>query len=182
MLAHEGHLEIIGTKQNLRTKMWGPRVEKDVEKFVKTCHGSQITARANAPEPIRNTTLAMGPWQDLAYFLGPFPSGESVLVVMDYYNRYYEYAIMKSTTAEKTVAAMREMFARHGLPVTLYSDNGPQFISQTFSEFMEKMGVRHHRVTPKWPQANGEVERQNQSLGKRIKLPMPKGKTGKMKF
>ena len=33
---------------------------------------------------------------------------------------------------------------------------------------MEQCGIRHHRVSAKWLQANGEVERQNSSLLKRL--------------
>ena len=35
---------------------------------------------------------------------------------------------------------------------------------------MQYQGIRHHRVTAKWPQGNGEVERQNRSLLKRIQI------------
>jgi hypothetical protein len=101
------------------------------------------------------------------------------MVVIDYYSRYYEYKIMKSTTAEKTVEALREIFARHGLPSTISSDNGPQFQSDIFRDFMETMGIVHHRVTPRWPQANGEVERQNRSLVKRMKIAQAEGKNWK---
>ena len=177
-LAHEGHLGIVGTKQNLRSKVWWPGCEKDAEKFVKTCHGCQLTSRSDPPEPIRSTKLPTGPWVDVAVdFLGPLPTGESILVVVDYYSRYYEYAVMKSTTAERTVQALAEIFARHGLPATLYSDNGPQFISETFAQYMRAMGIHHHKVTPKWPQANGEVERQNQSIEKRMRIAHAEGKS-----
>ena len=129
------------------------------------------------PEPIRSTKLPTGPWVDVAVdVLGPLPTGESILVVVDYYSRYHEYAVMKSTTAERTVQALAEIFARHGLPVTLYSDNGPQFISETFAQYMRAMGIHHHKETPKWPQANGEVERQNQSIEKRIRIAHAEGK------
>ena len=52
------------------------------------------------------------------------------------------------------------MFAIHSLPESLKSDNGPQFLAAGFAEYMEQQGIRHHRVTAKWPQANGKVERQ----------------------
>jgi len=36
-----------------------------------------------------------GPWQDVAIdVLGPLPSGESLLVVVDYYSRFFEVVIM----------------------------------------------------------------------------------------
>ena len=106
-LAHEGHLGIVGTKQNLRSKVWWPGCERDAEIFVKTYHGCQLTIRSDPPEPIRSTKLPTGPWVDVAVeFLGPLPTGESILVVVDYYSRYYEYAVMKSTTPERTVQAL----------------------------------------------------------------------------
>lgn len=169
-LAHEGHLGIVGTKQNLRSRVWWPGIDRETEKFCRHCHGCQITSRPDPPEPIRSTDLPTGPWEDLATdFLGPFPSGESILVIVDYYSRYYEYKVMRSTTTEKTIEVFQEVFARHGLPASVSSDNGPQFRSQ-FSDFLEKLGIVHHRVTPRWPRANGEVERQNQSIMKRIRI------------
>ena len=89
---------------------------------------------------------------------------------MDYYSRYYDIDIMRSTVASKVISSLVEIFARHGLPESLTSDNGPQFVAKAFTGYMEQQGSRHHRVTAKWPQANGEVERQNSSLLKRLQI------------
>ena len=110
--------------------------------------------------------MPAGPWRDLAIdLLGPLTTDESILVVVDYYSCYYEIDIMRSTVASKVISSLEEIFARHGLPESLTSDNGPQV-----REYMEQQGIRHHRVTAKWPQANGEVERQNSSLLKRLQI------------
>ena len=63
-LAHEGHFGIVNTKQRLRSKVWWPGMEKEAEKHCKSCHGCQLVARADPPEPIRSTSLPPGPWQD----------------------------------------------------------------------------------------------------------------------
>ena len=102
--------------------------------------------------------------------LGPLPTGESILVAVDYYSRYYEIDIMRSTVASKVITSLEEIFARHGLPESLTSDNGPQFVATEFAEYMEQQGIRHYRVTAKWPQANGEVEPQSSLLLKRLQL------------
>ena len=81
--------------------------------------------------------------------LGPLPTGESILVVVDYYSRYYEIDIMRSTVASEVISSLEEIFARHGLPESLTSDNGPQFVATEFTEYMEQKGIRHHRVTAK---------------------------------
>lgn len=176
-LAHEGHPGIVGTKQNLRTRVWWPGLDKDAEKYVKTCHGCQLVSKADPPEPIKSTVLPTEAWEHLAVdFLGPLPSGHSVLVVVDYYSRYYEIAIMKSTTTQKTIHALHMIFARHGLPLSIRSDNGPQFSSDAFAEYMKSIGAKHVQVTPKWAQANGEVERQNASLLKRMKIAQAEGR------
>ncbi|GCB70639.1 hypothetical protein scyTo_0008628 [Scyliorhinus torazame] len=69
-----------------------------------------------------NSTAGMaGPWEDEEVdFLGPLLSGESVLVVTDYYSRYYDHVAMKFTT-EKMVSALIEIFAslQRGPEVTL---------------------------------------------------------------
>ncbi|CAH3014663.1 unnamed protein product [Porites evermanni] len=43
-----------------------------------------------------------GPWQNCAAdILGPLPSGENLLVIVDYYSRYFEVVILRSTTSTK---------------------------------------------------------------------------------
>ena len=128
-------------------------------------------SRPSPPEPIRSTAMPTGPWRDLAVdLLGPLTTGESILVVVDYYSCYYEIDIMTSTVAFKVISSLEEIFARHGLPKSLTSDNRPQFVATEVTEYMEQQGIRHHRVTAKWPQTNGEVERQNSSLLKRLQI------------
>ena len=60
-----------------------------------------------------------------------------ILVVIDYYSRYYEIEVMKSTTTSKVIERLVEIFSRHGLPESLTSDNGPQFISSEFKVYMD---------------------------------------------
>ena len=44
-LAHEGHLGTVGTKQNLKSKLFWPGMDKQVKRFCKSCHGCQITSK-----------------------------------------------------------------------------------------------------------------------------------------
>ena len=110
------------------------------------------------------TELPPGKWQDIAAdFMGPLPSGHYLLVVVDYYSRYYETKFMRKITTEKLIDALEDIFTIHGLPVTFTSDNGPQLTSDEFEEYLEYKGIEHRKVTPEWAEANGEVERQNLS-------------------
>jgi len=79
-LAHEGHLGIVATKQRLRSNVWWPGMDAEVERHCRACHGCQLVAKADAPEPIRSTPLPPCPWQDLAVdLMGPLPLGHSLL-------------------------------------------------------------------------------------------------------
>lgn len=179
-LAHQGHLGIVGTKQQLRTKVWWPHMDKDVEKYVKSCHGCQIVDGTTRSEPISPTPLPLGPWQDLAIdLMGPLPTNHYVLVVVDYYSRYYEIVVTKDISTENIIDSLEDMFSKHGLPCSITSDNGPQFISAQFAKYLEENGIQHRRVTPLHPAANGEVERQNRSLLKRIKIAHSESKDWK---
>ena len=114
-------------------------MEKDAEKHRKTCYGCHLVSRPSPPESIRSTALPTGPWRDLAIdLLGPFPTGESILVVVEYYSRYYEIDILRSTVASKVISSLEEIFARHSLPESLTSDNGPQFAAAEFTEYMKQ--------------------------------------------
>ena len=71
---------------------------------------------------------------------------------------------MKSTTASRTVEELRKLFAQHGLPEELVSDNGPKFIASEFDVFMRSNGVKHTKCAPYHPASNEQVERVVQIL------------------
>ncbi|XP_006816315.1 uncharacterized protein LOC102810204 [Saccoglossus kowalevskii] len=54
-------------------------------------------------------------------------------------------------------------------PGILKSDNGPPFNGEEFEKFASILGLRHRKVTPLWPRANGEVERFVKTFEKSIK-------------
>ena len=164
-LGHEGHQGMVKMKQRLRTKVWWPGIDKEAEKFCKTCHGCQVVSRPKNPKPLQMTELPKGPWQDIAIdFVGPLPSGDYIFAVTDFYNRYVEVSISKRNTAEVAISGLEKMFATHGLPCTVTSDNGPHFVAGTFETLLRNNGIEHRKTTPFWPQANDEIERQNRSL------------------
>ena len=51
-----------------------------------------------------------------------------------------------------------------GYPKRVCTDNGPQFIADKFSSYLQRYAIEHRRVTPHWPSANGEVERMNRTI------------------
>ena len=53
---------------------------------------------------------------------------------------------------------LKEIFAEHGIPQSIRSDNGPQFSSHLFKEFAEEWNFTHHTSSPTNPHSNGQAE------------------------
>ncbi|XP_078357457.1 uncharacterized protein LOC144642365 [Oculina patagonica] len=113
----------------------------------------------NKPEPLITTPLPDRPWQVVATDLFQL-KGIDYLIVIDYFSRYVEVAAMQKTTkSSEVIRALKSIFARHGTPEQVQSDNGPQFDSAEFSYFAKEWGFKHTTSSPRFPQSNGEVER-----------------------
>ena len=70
---------------------------------------------------------------------------------------------------------LSKIFVTYGLPLSLRTDNGPQFVSDHLKKYLEENGIEHRRTTPLWPHANGEIERQNRSILKRLRIALAEG-------
>ena len=96
-LAHGGHKGIVKTKNCFRAKVWWPKMDTAAEKLCRSCHGCQVVGELCAPEPMQSFEPPTGPWQDIAVdLMRPLPTGKSLLVVVDYYSRFYEVGILRS--------------------------------------------------------------------------------------
>ncbi|KAL3121300.1 hypothetical protein niasHT_008282 [Heterodera trifolii] len=110
------------------------------------------------------------PWQRLHIdFCGPF-FGKMWLITVDAKTKSPEVAMMKSTTTEATIEAIRKLIWTHGLPEQIVSDTGPQFTSKEFEEFCSKRGIERTLTAPYHPQSNGEAERFVQTFKKGMLL------------
>ena len=86
-----------------------------------------------------------------------------LLIVIDAHSKWIEAQPM-STTAAATVEQLRGMFAQHGIPETMVSDNGPLFTSDEFAQFCHENGIYRVLVTPYHPSSNGLAERAVQTI------------------
>ncbi|CAB3996481.1 Transposon Ty3-G Gag-Pol poly [Paramuricea clavata] len=169
-IAHEGHQGLVKTKQLLREKVWYPGIDKLAKHTVDTCLLCQANGPNSHQEPLRMTTLPPQPWHTVNIdFCGPFLGGSYLLVIIDAYSRFPEVEIVSSTSAKSTILKLERIFATHGIPKVLKSDNGPPFQSHEFSLYLKELGIKHKPSSPLWLQGNGQAENFMKPLVKAVK-------------
>ncbi|XP_055901924.1 uncharacterized protein K02A2.6-like [Eupeodes corollae] len=67
-----------------------------------------------------------------------------------------------------TINKLRDVFCRFGLVDTLVSDNGRQFISLDFQQFLANNGIKHILTAPGHPATNGQAENFVKTLKKSL--------------
>lgn len=177
-LGHVGHQGIEKTKALLREKIWYPEMDNKVKNMVENCVACQAVGPNNPPEPMRITPTATEPWQSLAIdFYGPIPQGgQYLLVVTDTYSKFPEVEIVKSTSAKACIPKLDRIFATHGIPSKIKTDNGPPFNGDDFKRYTATLGIEWKTSTPLWPQGNGNAESIMKPIGKLIKASSLEGK------
>lgn len=175
-LSHTGHPGKEKMKRRLRAAMWWPGLDSDVEKACRSCVECQIVGPVNKPEPLRIREMPSAPWVHLsADFLGPLPNGKYIFVLVDLYSRYVVAEFMNRTLSADVIRVLKQIFTKLGLPFVLTTDNAKNFSSQELKDYCVDYGIKLTHTTPYWPCANGEVERQNRSLLKVLKISQQQG-------
>ena len=171
-LAHESHSGITKTKELIRTKVWWPGMDREVEEYVKACHICQaVTPNGKERlEPLIIKPIPQRPFSTVHIDLfGPLESGKTLLGIVDELSRWPEVYILPGTKTKDVIDALDDTFGRFGNPDKVTSDNGPQFRSWEFKNFLEKNGIIQHLTTPYYPQGNSTVERFFRNLKKFVK-------------
>ena len=127
--------------------------------MAKTCESCQATKNLPAKAPLYHWACD---------FAGPL-LGKMFQIAVDAHSKWPEIAIMTTTTTTKTITALREIFSQNGIPRQIVSDNGPQFMSGEFSQFMSANRIEHIRSSPYHQASNGATERLVQTLKRALK-------------
>ena len=167
---HETHPGVSRIKTLARAYLWWPSMEAEIEQLVRTCSACQESRSAPPAAPLHPWNWHTEPWSRLHIdFAGPF-MGKMFLVLVDAHSKWMDVVIMPQITATQTIEKLRSIFAIHGLPKKVVSDNGPTFTSQEFSEFMSSNGIVHVKSAPYHPSSNGLAERAVRSFKQGLKL------------
>ena len=154
---HQGHQGFQKCRLRTSTSVWWLGITRHLEKFIKECPTCQQTLPPQR-EPLLPTPLPDYPWEKLATDLFHH-NGTNYVLLVDYFSRYVEVQKLSNTTSAGVIAFLKAMFSRHGIPMTLMSDNGPQFSSKEFQDFSSTYHFNHITSSSHFPQSNGLAER-----------------------
>jgi len=96
------------------------------------------------------------PQQDQVKFL---------IVVVDYFTKWIEAKPLTTITAQQVQQFVwKDIICRYGVPHTIITDNGRQFIDKELAKFYIGLGIKHITNSVEHPQTNGETEAANKVI------------------
>ena len=138
----------------------------DAKRYSKACVECQRMRKGGPAEaPIGVMPIHKVLFENLAVdIVGPFPRSHGFRYLLTYIclaSRYPEAISMKHATAQECAEALLDIF---GVPMSLLSDQGAQFMGMLMKRLCERLGIRQNRTTLYHPQSNGSVERLHGTL------------------
>ncbi len=174
-LAHEtplsGHLGINKTYQKIFTHFYWPGIRKDMVEFCKTCHTCQVVGKPNQtipkaplkPIPALKEPFSLG----LIYCVGPLPNtkkgNQYLLTIICTSTQFPEAIPLRNIKTKTIVQALTKYFTLVGLPKSIQSDQGSNFMSGIFQQVMHELQIKQYKLTAYHPESQGALQRFHQT-------------------
>lgn len=165
------HSGVGKTIARLREQLYWPGMSTLVRTYIGNCSICKETKAPNVVlrPPMGNSFVTNRTWQNLYIdLLGPYPRSKSgnthLIIVLDSFSKFVLLKPIRKATGALVVQYLElDVFLLFGVPKTIVSDNGVQFLSREFTGLLNKYGVNHITTAIYSPQANA-AERVNRSL------------------
>ena len=116
------------------------------------------------PVPLHPWEFPAQAWSRLHVDFAGLFRGKLFIVLVDAHSKWLEVAVVSSCSSLCAIKFLRNVFATHGIPDQLVSDNGSAFTSSEFKEFVNRNGIRHTTSAPYHPASNSLAERAVQTF------------------
>ena len=170
-LAHEGsHPGHSSMERRLRYHFYFHQMKAKVKNIHDKCVDCNIFTDIKLKEPQKSHKVPDQCWKKVATDLfGPMPSRNHVVVVQDLASRFPVAKLVSSTSADKVIPALSEIYDSYGNPEKQLSDNGPPFNSTAMEKFAKERDIKLEKIPPLHPSAN-PAETFMRPLGKTMKI------------
>ena len=154
---HRSHLGFESTLRKAKDVVYWPSIHNDIRVTVDQCQICQENKPAQQKEPMQSQPIAKSRWSIVSTDLFTYQSKDFIIVV-DNLTKFWEVEKLQETSAEETIDKLKAIFARHGIPNLVISDNGPQFVNKEFRKFQEEWDFKHYTSSPHHSEGNGTAE------------------------
>ena len=167
-----GHFGIQKTLELVSRSFWWPQLRAFVQDYVRTC---DTCCRTKIPwhRPygfLQPLPIPERPWQSICLdFITDLPCSkgfDAILTMVDRFTKMAHFLVCtKSITSEGILdLVMREVFQHHGLPYTIISDQGPQFVSKFLWHLLSLLHISCSLSSTYHPQIEDQAKHTNQTL------------------
>ena len=160
---------------NIKQHYWWEGIDEDVEKYVQSCRGCQLSkarlTKSEMTNAIRRTSSIFSVFSmDLIDMNSISSSYRYIMVLMDYYSSFLLLTNLRDKKASSILKALWNCFTLFGPPEALLSDRGPEFVNKLAKRFSEETGVQHVLTYAYRPQANGKNERSHAVIQNTLRI------------
>ncbi|GJV86091.1 reverse transcriptase domain-containing protein [Tanacetum coccineum] len=158
---------------DLKMLYWWPNIKAEIATYVSKC----LTCAMVKAEHQRPSGLLVQPdipewkWEKITMdFITKLPKTaagfDSIWVIVDRLTKSAHFLPMRETdsTEKLTRLYMKEIVARHGIPVSIISDRDSHFTSRVWQSLHKALGTQLNLSTAYHPQTDGQSERTIQTL------------------
>ena len=171
-----GHLGLEKTKERIMTCFYWPGMFHEIQEYCASCDICQRTAKQRSGEkvPMISPPIISEPFKKIAMdIVGPLSrtkkGNKYILTIVNEATTYPEAFPLKNIEAKTVATTLMELISGLGIPKTILTDQGTNFVSTLMKDLYKVFGIRGMKTSPYRLQTNGRVERFNGKLKSMLK-------------
>ena len=168
------HWNLLNESISQKSFRW-PHLDQDFEAVVAQCEACKIIAAIPTQAAHHPWQYASTLWERVCTDHGEWNKTD-FLAMVDAFTKWPEVKIVSSTTTQKTITVLSEISATHGFLRVLVLDNGSQFISTEYEDFLQCNEIIHYKLPPHHPSSNGLAENIVKNVKNHLKKDLPDSK------
>ena len=158
------------TSRIVRKRFTWPNIRKDIISMARSCMDCQRNkVGRNTITPLKPIHTPNARLTHLHLDLvGPLPSSNGYTYLLTINDRFTKFPVampLRDITTETIIDAfLQGWISFFGTPLIVTTDQGPQFMSNLFQNFLRLLGIQHNKTTAYHPIANGHLEQWHRRL------------------
>jgi hypothetical protein len=159
--------------QDLKQHYWWTKMKIEIARYVAKCDTCRRVKAIHmkAVGPLQLLPIPSWKWEDISMdFIVGLPKTskgfDSIWVIIDRLTKTTHFLPVKMDHPVVVYAQLyiARILSLHGIPKTIVSDRGPQFVSKFWKELHKSLGTKLLHSSVYHPQTNGQTKRVNQIL------------------